>query len=78
MVEKVKIKPAKKGIKVKHPFHPRDIDEKGEEILNCPWVARRVKDGDIVIVTAKPKKKKGHQEKNKIDETENSSQADDS
>jgi hypothetical protein len=77
-VNKLKVKPAKKKIAVKHPFQQRDIETAGEEILDCPWLRRRLNDGDLILVTAKASKKKAHQPKKIIDETGEADQADDS
>jgi hypothetical protein len=54
------------------------IAEKGEDIIDCPWLIRRLRDGDLVIVEAKPKTKKAHQPKKKLDPQEGDDQASES
>jgi hypothetical protein len=71
----LKVKPAE-GMIVPHPQRMRPIQKAGEELVPSKWLDRRLRDGDLVLVTIK--KKKAHQAKNKIDETSQADQADDS
>ena len=59
---KVKPNPEKsvngRAVQVDHPFQTgRKINKAGEEIQNCAYLQRRLKDGDLVLCDEKKKKK---------------------
>ena len=71
---KVKPNPEKsvngRAVQVDHPFQTgRKINKAGEEIQNCAYLQRRLKDKDLVLCDAKAKKEtkseSGHQPKKK-------------
>ena len=73
MAEKtVKVKPNPKrtvngrAVQVDHPFQTgRKINKNGEEIQDCDYLQRRLKDGDLVMVDGEKAKssKPAHQPK---------------
>jgi len=80
--KKVKVKPNPersvngRPIQVEHPFHPqRKINTGGEEIQDCAYIQRRLRDKDLVlcktVITVgdehlhQPKSTEGHQPKKK-------------
>ena len=75
-LQKVKPNPAKKvngkPIQVDHPFQTgRKINTNGEEIQSCDYITRRIKDGDLIDMNAKPSSKAtGTQSKEKVKPTE--------
>lgn len=52
----IKLKPAK-GLKVKKPNDLTWLNEEGEEVEKDSYWIRRLKDGDVELITPKTRKK---------------------
>lgn len=46
---KIKVKPAKEGLKVVHPETARDISADGEYVVKDTYWMRRLAEGDVVL-----------------------------
>lgn len=72
-MNKITVKPAREGVDVIHPQTGKTIPSEGVSVVLDKYFSRRIKDGDLVIVEAAPKKqpkrKKAHQPKPVFDES---------